>query len=193
MGMTSGTLVAETAFRATGVFPPPGLTTSLTSATVRQTGTRQANFTFGTAESEVDTIVMQDRSLAASGTATYDIYTGTDLKDVNSNSAPFRRVRLLGVYVVSGGGDEGVSVGGAGANCWGAFFSDTSDKVKVFPGGVPYLGGSPDGVAVGSTTKNLLLTNLSSTAAVVVRIVIGGTIQPAGGFRGFYLPTLTYP
>lgn len=193
MGMSSGTLVVETGFRASGTYPPPGLATELNAATVRQVFNVQANHSFGTAEGEVDTIVVQDRSLTASGTATYDLYTGTDLLDINSGNAPFRRVRYFGVAVISGGDSSGVAIGAASSNIWVGFFSDSSDKHKIYPDGPAYQGGSPAGATVTSTTKNIKFENLSTSASVVIRIVVGGTIFAAGEFRGFYLPTLTYP
>lgn len=130
---------------------------------------------YGTGSGQVDILVYQILpSLSAGASATYDLYTGTDLKDIFGDTAPFRKVKAIAVWVDSGGDASGVRVGGAASNVWAGFFADTSDKALIFPSGVPYLGGSPAGVAVGSSTKNLKVENAGAVAAVV-GIWIAGT------------------
>jgi hypothetical protein len=190
MGMTTGTLVVETSFRATGTFAPPGQAGTLSSSVVKQANNQQSNYAFGTGSSQVDTVVYQDRVFANGASATYDLYTGTDLLDINSGTAAFRTIRDVGIYVASGGDTSGVRIGGAASNEWVGFFAAAGDKHLIFPSGPAYRAGSPAGAVVTSSTKNLLIENLGAVA-VTVRIVIGGTVQVSGGLMGIL--GLTYP
>ena len=191
MGMTDGLLRASQGLALRGVFEPQGFNGTLKDTTIRQTATGEIVLNFGTFTSEVDTLICQDKVLLASASATYDLYTGTDLLDIDGQTAALRLVKYVGVFVVSGGSSSGVRVGGAAANTWSAFFDDTSDKYQIFPSGPPFQGGSPAGLAVGSSTKNLKIENLSTSAAVTVRIVIGGNRVVAGMLMGIL--GLTYP
>jgi len=191
MGMTTGSLLAESSYRVAGTFSPPGQLGSLSNAVVRQSTSLQSNFEFGTSNSQVDTIVFQDVSLAAGASATYDIYTGTDLKDLNGNSAPFRKLRLFTVSIEDGGDSSGVRVGGATSNEFQAWFGNAGDQQDIFPNGPPLQQGDPAGKSVGSSNKNIKIANQGSVL-VVVRIMLGGSIQTSGNAMGMLL-TLTYP
>ena len=190
MGMTTGSLLAETAYRVAGTFAPPGQAGSLSNAVIKQASNQQANFTFGTDDSQVDTIVFQDRVLAAGASATYDIYTGRDLLDINSGTAAFRTVRYLSVFVVDDGDTSGVRVGGAASNEFLGWFVSAGDQQDVFPNGAPLQQGDPIGKTVSSSNKNIKIANLGAVP-VTVRIVIGGTVQVPGGLMGIL--GLTYP
>jgi hypothetical protein len=74
----------------------------------------------------------------------------------------------------SGQFDCGVRIGGAASNEWVGFFAAAGDKALIFPGGPPFLAGSPAGVAVGTSTKNLLIENLGAVS-VTVGIQVAGT------------------
>jgi hypothetical protein len=192
MGMTSGSLILETTRAASGTFPPPGHVGSLKNFTSAQSDTIQTALYFGTGSGTVDTIIFQDKALAAGASATYDLYTGTDLPDLSSGTAAFRTIRRISISVASGGDSTGVRIGGAASNEWVGFFAAAGDKHDIFPDGPAYEGGSPAGSSVGSTTKNLLIENRGAEA-VVVRIVIGGSIQVSGGFTGLFSGYMTYP
>jgi hypothetical protein len=169
--MTSGSWSLTTAIRATGALLPSN---QPTAARARLSDRIGQALTYGTTSGKADIICFQTRSILTTATLTLDLYTGTDLRDIHGDTAAFRKIKSLVVWVDSGGDTAGVRVGGAGADTWVAFFANTSDKHLIFPSGPPYLGGSPAGVAVGNTTKNLLLENLSAVTAVV-GIAIAGT------------------
>lgn len=190
MGMTTGSLLAETSYRVAGTFAPPGQPGFLTNAVIKQSSSQQANFEFGTTLSQVDTIVFQDRVLAPGASATYDIYTGTDLLDINSETAPYRTLRYFSVFIVSGGDTSGVRVGGASSNEFQGWFGNAGDQQDVFPSGPPLQQGDPTGKTVGSSNKNIKIANLGA-ANVTVRIALGGTVQVSGGLMGIL--GLTYP
>lgn len=169
--MTGGTWTLSTAIRATGLLTPANQPTgsriSLSDA-IGQT------LTYGTTAGKADIVCFQTRTLATVTAATYDLYTGTDLLDIFGDTAAFRKIKSLMVWVDSGGDAAGVTVGGAAADAWVAFFGNINDVWTVFPSGPPLLGGSPAGVAVGSGTKNLKILN-NGAVSVVVGIAIAGT------------------
>lgn len=157
-------------------FPPQGVTTYADAIQHGQTtGIDITALTFGTGSGQCDLITCSDRTLAISTAATYDLYTGTDLKDLIGGTCAFRKVKWIMVSITADGDSSGVRIGGAASNAWVSFFADTSDMCKIFPGGPPYFAGSPAGVAVGATTCNLKVENLSGAISVAVRITICGT------------------
>lgn len=175
MAMTAGTVRASSSVTVNGTFPPQGVTSTLNDTRISQTATTEVTtLTYGTSSGMVDLITTSDRTLTAGATATYDLYTGTDLKDLDGLTCAFRKVKFINISIVSGGDTAGVTIGGAAADTWVAFFSDTTDKHKIFPSGPAYSGGSPAGVAVGNTTKNLKVEN-AGAVSVTYRVVIAGT------------------
>lgn len=179
MAMTAAGVTAETKVTVTGTFPPQGVSSTLTSNRISQSAPVDVGaLAFGTASGQVDLITCSDRTLAIQGAAgddaTYDLYTGTDLKDLAGLTCAFRKVKLIQISIVSGGDTAGVRIGGAAADAWAAFFADATDKSLIFPSGPPFLAGSPAGVAVGASTKNLFVENLGAVA-VTLRILIAGT------------------
>lgn len=175
MAMTTGALTASTACAVTGTYPPEGVPGKLASTRVSQAaGVDVETLKFGTGPGQVDLITCSDRTIGPGGAATYDLYTGTDLRDLAGLVCALRRVKYVQVGIVSGGDGAGVRVGGAGAATWAGFFAAAGDKALIFPGGPPYLGGAPAGVAVGPTAKNLQVEN-PGAVAVTVRIVVAGT------------------
>lgn len=179
MAMTDGELSASYSCKVRGTYPPQGVSSTLATTKISQNANGDiTTLTYGTTSGKIDLITVSDRTLAIQGTAgddaTYDLYTGTDLKDLDGLTCAFRKVKFVQISIISGGDALGVRIGGAAANAWPAFFADATDKSLVFPGGPAYQGGSPAGVAVGASTKNLFVENLGA-AAVTIRIVIGGT------------------
>lgn len=147
----------------------------LTSRLPIQAGLSQS-LSYGTASGQFDALIYQERTIATVTTATYDLYTGTDLKDIHGDSAALRKVKLLMVWVESGGDASGVEVGGAASQAWAGFFANSSDKALIYPDGLPYVGHNPAGSAVGATTNNLAVKNLGAVS-VTVRILIAGTLS----------------
>lgn len=169
--MTSGTWNLSAAIRATGLLTP---TNQPKGARIPLADRFGQTLAYGTGSGQFDILCFQTRTINAASTLTLDLYAGTDLEDVFDKTAPLRKVKGLCVWVDSGGDTAGVAVGGAASDTWVAFFAHTSDKHLIFPSGPAYLGGSPAGVAVGSSTKNLLIENLGAVS-VVVGIAVAGT------------------
>jgi hypothetical protein len=200
MALSGGSLVISTTARAVGRLPGAGNTAANTIAAVTRTVSGGATGTtnFGAGSGYGDLICACEFSIAAGATLTLDLYTGaitaSDLTDVFGDAAPFRKLRGLCVEVVDEGADatSGVRVGGASSNEWVGFFETAGDSLDIFPDGPPFAVGSPAGKAVGSTTKNLAIENLSTSAARVVRVTAGGSRFQSGELMGFF-GILTYP
>lgn len=160
----SGSIASQGNAPANAVSPP---------AVSPSSGRTQA-LAYGTGSGQADIYVCAEVQINATSSATYDLYTGTDLRDLFGGAAPFRKIKSLVVEVRSGGDTAGVAVGGASSNEWAGFFAAAGDKLKIFPSGIPFAVGSPAGVAVGASTCNLKIENLGAVA-VVLRICAGGT------------------
>lgn len=174
--MTDCRFRASTGINLSGTFAPAqGVTTEdIRNTIVPQRASAQSSLTFGTTSGKADILICQDRTLIAVMAATYDLYTGTDLKDINGLTAALRKVKYLGVVILSGGDTAGVAIGNA-ANPWPGFFGASNDIAKIFPDGPSYQGGSPAGVALTVTTNiNLKIENLGAVP-VTFRVIIAGT------------------
>lgn len=193
MAMTGGTIRVGTSVVIKGTYPPPGTSaTDLRDVRVSQTASVECDpLIFGTGSGKIDHLSVSDQIIAAGASATYDLYTGTDLPDLIGFDAAFRNVKLVQISIVDGGDTAGVRVGGAAADEWVGFFAAAGDKRDIFPGGPPFLDGSPAGKTVGATTKNLKVENLGAVA-VTVRVVVGGSSALTGSPMGLLL-ALTYP
>lgn len=192
MAQIDGKVLAQSILSVNGTYLPPGVAGEIRNIPIKQSTNIALLMPHGTATGEVDTIVCQDRVISAGSSVTYDLYTGTDLLDLNSGTAAFRLIRYIGVFIESGGDSSGVRVGGASSNEWIGFFVAAGDKQDIFPDALPWQASSRVGKSVGSSTKNFKIENLGAVA-VTVRIAIGGTIQVAGGFTGLFGGLLTYP
>ncbi len=195
MAQSAGSLRSFTGTTVKGTYLPQGVLDDgnpLRSNEIRRLANDEiTTLQFGTGAGAIDRTSVSDRAIPAASSVTYDLYTGTDLPGLQDEAAPFRLVKFLKVSITSGGDATGVRVGGAAADEWVGFFVAAGDKLDIFPGGPPYLAGSPAGKAVGSSTKNLKIENLGASE-VVVRIVVGGSVVAAGAWVGFF-GILTYP
>lgn len=197
MGFSAGTTSISTTVRLTGAVPAPGNapanTLSDPSTTVTATATQ--DLTYGTGEGETHVQCAGEFIIAAGASLTLNLYDGgTTTADlvrlVTGAAAALRRVRSLTFAVVSGGSSSGVSVGGAASNEFIGFFGAAGDTVTIFPDGPALPLGSPAGVTVTSSAKNVKLENLSSTAAVVVRVTASGGEVESGYATGLVgMPT----
>lgn len=200
MALSGGSLSVSTTVKAVGRLPGPGNTAanSIPDVTRTVSGGTSGELSFGAGSGKGNLVCMGEFSIAASGTLTLDLYAGgatsSDLTDLYGDAAPFRLVKELVVEIIDEGTDttSGVRVGGAASQAWVGFFADSSDKLDIFPDGPPYAVGSPAGKAVGSTTNNFKIENLSTTSARVVRVSAGGSRVQAGEWMGFF-GLLTYP
>mgnify|MGYP006935479258 FL=1 len=176
MAMTDGNVSAESKFVCTGTYPPQGVTTGGAS-NIRvpwSAGNDVGTLTFGTASGQIDLITVSDRTLTAGSSATYDLYTGTDLRDLVGGTCAFRKVKIVQITIVAGGDTAGVTIGNAASDGWAAFFGAATHTQTIYPSGPAFVQGSPAGVAVGASTKNLKVLN-NGAVSVTVRIAIAGT------------------
>ena len=177
--LTGGSILGATSIQVKGTAAPQGTasTSTLQSLSTTVTGSAQESLTFGTAASQVNLIVAQDRTLAASSNETLDLYgSTTPLLDIFGANALFRHIKYIAIYIVSGGDVNGLQIGAAGSNPFVGPFGGTSPTILVYPSGPGFQVGEPtNGWAVTTTAGQLKIANESSSASVTYRVVIGGT------------------
>jgi hypothetical protein len=177
--MTSGEYRVTTQIKAIGVNAVSGSPTQSANGN----NTSQQSFAYGAGSSLFNQIIVRTVDLNPGVSATYDLYTGTDLPNVLSETAALRAVMSASVYVVSGGDATGVIIGDAATDVWAANFGGTTETATIYPGGPPWQCGKPAGIAVTSSAKNLKIEN-AGAVAVTVRISICGSSIVAGSLMG---------
>lgn len=148
--------------------------TTLQSPQSQQTATGSSTLEFGTTTSKADILCAGEFKLTTGATLTLDLYTGTDFKDLFGYTAAFRKIKGIFVSITSGGDASGLTIGGAASNANKLFFGTQNDTWTIYPSGAPFAGGSPAGVVVDSTHKNLLLTN-NSAVDIIFKLFLAGT------------------
>ena len=178
-GLTGGSIQGATSIQVKGTAAPQGTASSSTlqSLTTTITGSAQESLTYGTGSGQVNLIVAQDRTLAASSNETLDLYgSTTPLADIFGANALFRHIKYIAIYIVSGGDVNGLMIGNAGSDPFLGPLGGTTPTVLVYPSGPGFQVGEPTaGWAVTSAAGQLKITNESSAVSVNYRIVIGGT------------------
>jgi hypothetical protein len=171
-------LVAQATISGVAVNPQgTSATVLLPQPAAGATGSGEQDVAFGTASGQGDLFCAGDFDLAPlgmGGTKTFDLFAGTDFKDLFGQTAAFRKLKAIFVGIVTGGDTAGVTIGNAGASPLGVWFGAVGSTWTIYPGGVPFVGGQPAGVTVDNTHKNVLLTN-GSAVAVTVRVILVGS------------------
>lgn len=171
--MTSGSWRLSTAVRFAGTHLPSG---GVRAVPVNLTKGPTQSLGYGTAGGTLDVPVVRRLTIPDGTSETLNLYDGS-LLDVFGQPAPFRTLRSVAVWVESGGDATGVVVGADGvvADPVPIFLTGTNPRVTVYPSGPAFSAGSPAGVAVDATHRNLKLTNAGAADAVVVVALAGGT------------------
>lgn len=176
MPLTAGTFGITVSAQVSGASIAPqgtAASTSIASPTTAASGNGSLSLAYGTASGQGDIFCAGDFTLAAGATVTLDLYTGTDFKDVFGQTAAFRTLRGVYVGIVSGGDSDGLVVGNAASDGTALFFGSASQTWTVYPSGPPLAGGSPAGVTIGTTTKNLKIEN-AGAVSVTFRLILAG-------------------
>lgn len=198
MGLVGGSVASSASSTVRGVFPYQGVTTpdeELRTFSVSQNATANVDtIDYGTGSGTMDRLTCSDRAIAPGSSVTYDLYTGTDLLDLAGGTCAFRTIRRIKVVIVDpASSTSGVRIGGASSNEFIGWFVAAGDKADIYPGGPPFEHGNPVGKQCSATVKNLKIENLSSTAEVVVRVLVAGSVVEAGYAMGGLLLAFTYP
>ncbi len=177
--LTAGSIQGATSIQIKGTAAPQGTasSSSLQALTTTVTGSAQESLTYGTGNGQVNLIVAQDRTLAASSSETLDLYgSTTPLADIFGSNALFRHLKYLAIYIVSGGDVTGLAIGGASSDPFLGPLSGTTPTVLIYPNGPGFQLGEPTaGWAVTTSAGQLKIANQSSSVSVTYRLVLGGT------------------
>lgn len=129
--------------------------------------------------SDYDQVCSQDIVLAADGTTTIDLQAIENDLGVVVELAGVRAILVKNTGATTVAGDvpstAQISVGGAATDAFLGFVGDATDTVLV-DAGEPLLFSAKADKVVGSSDKDILITNLSSSAAITVKVVVIGTI-----------------
>lgn len=142
-----------------------------------------ASLLFGAASGQMNLLVCQSRGLQAGASETLDLFTGTDAKDIDGQTAAFRLLKWAIFWVIAGGDSTGVTVGNAASNAQLMTLGGTTPTATIYPSGPPLLLGSPAGSVVDASHKNLKVLNNSPTALVTYGLLLAGcdTAAPTSG------------
>lgn len=193
MGFSAGSMQLVGSGKVTGTTPSQGTaaTDRPTDPTASATAAAAMTLRFGIGSGQANVFCAYTVTLQAGATATYDLYTGTDIKDLFGQTAAFRILRGLEVSIADGGDTSGVRIGGAASDEFVGWFATAGDAQDIYPSGPAYLAGSPAGKVVSSTVKNLKVAN-NSAVAVTIRILLAGSSFATGQVMGLFPLMQTY-
>ncbi len=146
----------------------PGITINANRITYSQ------SLTTGQGAGNADTIYVDTLTIAASGTATVDLFSCPDLIKPSQHIGFFR---VKGLYIsLASGGASSILIGGAGSTPFVNWITSTTAQVRVRSGMAFFLEACIDatGYLVGSG-NNLKLTNEDGANAATVFIRVIGT------------------
>jgi hypothetical protein len=125
--------------------------------------------TNGTSSGNINAVSTDSITLAAAATTTIDL---TSVNLIDNSSGGFSNLKSFCVFITSTTGE--LRIGGSGSNILKLWFVDNSDASTIYPSSVPFLQGSPAGITVNSTNKNIILTNTHGSESVTARWVAVG-------------------
>ncbi len=180
MALTAGTWQLTAQCQISGVKKAPqGTATvaSIPSPGWSGGGSDTQTLSYGTASGSSDIFCCAAWTIVGSGTKNFDLFTaGTDFPDVFGNAAIFAKLKSVFVEVVNGtGGAAGAIIGGAATNANKMWFGNQNDTWAVTDGGPPFIGGSPAGITVDATHKDILFTNATSTSITLLIALAGSS------------------
>ncbi len=179
MALTAGTWNLITQVKILNALIAPqgnAASNSLSSPINNQTLSDQQALTFGTASAKADILCAVQNTLAAGISASYDLFTGTDLKDVFGGTAAIRTLRGIAILITSGGDAAGVTIGGAAATPNVLFFGNVNDTWTIFPSGPPFAGGSDAGVAVTALASHVKVLNNAAVSTTFTIFLAGSSV-----------------
>jgi hypothetical protein len=137
---------------------------------------------YGTGSGTTSIVFARTYTMAPGEVLTFDLYDGS-MTDVHGVAAPFRVLRSWAIWVESDGSASGVTIGNAASNAHPLGFGATTHTKTVFPDGPAETGGSPAGIAVTATVRNVKVLN---NAIVPTKVVVhfGGSSTASGEAMG---------
>jgi hypothetical protein len=148
-------------------------TNGLQNANTGITKNQAVALTSGVGANQADLCYVENRTIAASGTATLDL-AGV-LLDIYGATITFARIKAILIFAAAANTNN-VLMGGAGANAFIGPFGSSTDTISTKPGGITALV-APDATAwaVTAATADLLkFTNSAAGTGVTYDLVIVG-------------------
>lgn len=176
--MTSGSLGVSSGFQASGSTPPQGnaSVSTLNDTSISQAKGVQYLYEFGTTTGTINTLIVQERTIAASSSTTLNLFDGS-LIDILGATGGLQTVRFVQISIIKNPGTSvyasSVTIGNAASNRQQLWFS-TSTSTQTIDYAVPFTQGDRTGKTVDASNCNLLIANDDAVNAATVRICIGG-------------------
>lgn len=148
-------------------------TNGLQNANTGITKNQAVALTSGVGANQADLCYVENRTIAASGTAAIDL-AGV-LLDIYGATITFARIKAILIFAAAANVNN-VLMGGAAANAFLGPFSDSTDIIATKPGGITALV-APDAVAwavTAATADQLKFANSSSGTGVTYDLVLIG-------------------
>lgn len=149
---------------------------------------------FGTAEGQCNQIILMERSLGPGLSENLDLYDGSTcspaLIDIVNETVALRTLRSACFWILDGGDDAGVTIGGAASNAHPLWWLGTTPRQVIYPDSGPMTGGQQAGVVVTSTSRNVKVLN-NGAVSVTYLVALAGSLNVSGGAMG--VMGLTYP
>jgi hypothetical protein len=173
--LTGGSIQGSSSVQVKGTAAPPGVAgAGVPALTTTIPLAAQESLTFGTSTGQINIIISQARTLAASSNETLDINTG--LADIFNATPTMLHLKYIYLAIQSGGDVTGLTLAGGASNPFLGPLAGTTPTLTVYPNGPGYQNGEPTvGWTVSSGAANIKITNNSSSASVTYQIVLGGT------------------
>lgn len=167
-------LTAQAVIAGVTINPQGTAAVTLSQPTAEANGTGEQTISFGTASGQGNLFLAGDFTLTAGASVTFDLFAGTDFKDLFGQTAAFAKLKAIFVGIITGGDTAGVTIGNAASNQLGLWFGAVTQTWTIYPSGAPLVGGQPAGVTVDNTHKNLKILN-AGAVGVTVRVILVGS------------------
>lgn len=174
------TLSTSVSFNASETVTPQGTASTSTLATVTNTQIKSwgDQLADGTSSGQIDTVIVQERTLNASASEELNLYDGS-LSDINGVSAGLQTVKRVIIYQIANPdgstASSGMTIGNAGTNPNALWFGATGHTAAVNGlAGVPFMQGDDAGKTVSAGAAALKVLNNDGSNKLTYRIVLGG-------------------
>ncbi len=174
--MTSGKVTVPYQFMVQGKNPPLSTLSTLSrSAGQSFTNTFRYLLTYGTGTSQINTIIANPYTLAASGTANHNFFDGT-VPDIFGDANGLQNIKYLAVYLVANTDNTTAATSvtiGNGATPLTMNIGGTATHVQA-SGGPAMVWGRPAGYSVTALLQLLKIVNNDATNKATYWIEAGG-------------------
>lgn len=177
--MTNGRITATSGVQVYGAMTPPGTASASTIPdNVRAFAQTWGNvYQYGTTSGKIDTIVCQERTLAAGASESLNLFDGSmlDIFDKDGAISNIKFIQIVQIDNPTGTNASSITVGNAAATIQQLWFSASTGTYTITgTAAVPFCQGDNTGKTVDNTAKLVKILNNDGSNAATYRITYGG-------------------